>query len=493
MKELKETTSRAYSEFLLIPGKTTKQTKITDVDMTGRLTHDISIPLPFLSAAMQSVTGDKLAIALALQGGLGVLPCGNVPAEEQAEHVRKVKRFKSGFVQELITVSPNDKISRLQDLEAIHGYSTFPVTNGNKLIGVISEKRYHPGKDISMEVRERMVPVKDLVLCEEGVSLDEANEKLISSGVGMLPIVDKDGNLKSAVFWEDLKKVRSFPNAFLDAENKTLRVAGAVSTHQEDVERARMLVRNGVDFLVLDSSDIFSEFAEDAMEQYLKFKIPIIAGNVVSGEGFEFLANLGADCVKIGQGPGSICTTRMVKSTGRGQATAIMELAKARDEWMKKHDRYIPICADGGIKSTGDMTIAFALGADTIMMGSFFAGFTESPTPLRQRMFRVASDQGDRIEQVNAYVKDYWGEASPKAKNLHRYSHDDPRTFVIEGEEGFVLHKGPLAEQIVKDVMAIKSSISACGCKNMDDFHMNAVLELQTSHSSMEGRTSVLK
>lgn len=484
--------SRTFSEYILIPGKTTKETRIADISLRSRLTDRIEMPLPFLSSAMQSVTGDRLAISLALHGGLGVLPCGNVSIEQQVQYVRNVKRFKSGFAFEMYAVSPEDRIVKVLELEKQFGFSTFPVCENGRLTGLITEKRYHPIEDLEKKVSERMIPFDKLIVGKEGISLNEANDMMIKAGIGVLPIIDKNRKLVSAVFYEDVKKHMMYPDAFVDPETKKLRVAAAVSTHLEDLERARQVVKNGADFLLIDSSDLFSQFAEDAIEQFKKLKVPIIAGNIVDSEGFLFLANLGVDCIKVGQGSGSICTTRIVKATGRGQATAVMDCAKARDEFFKNTGRYIPICSDGGISGTGEMAIGFALGADLLMMGKYFAGFTESTTPLIQRKFNVQTQKNNETREILVHVKEYWGEASAKAKSFMRYGHSDPRTFIVEGEEGWVLHKGSLHEQLPRDILTLKGTISACGCRGLQDFYKNAKVELQTGEAYKEGGTNIL-
>ena len=491
MAKLTDTISRTFSDFVILPGRTTRRAQVSEVSLRSRITDSMEIPLPFMSAAMQSVTGDALAIELAKHGGLGVIP-GSLPVEEQAGMVRRVKRHRSGFVHNVITVGPYDRISRLLELEAQYGYSTFPVVENGKLVGLITEKKYHPEKDSGIQVSQRMIPFSKLIVGEDGMTLDQANEKVTESGIGALPIIDGERNLKSVVFYRDLKQHTAFPNAFVDRE-KSLMVAAAVSTHPEDMERAEALVKAGADFLVIDSSDLFSDFAEEAINGYKRFRKPLIAGNIVHTDAFEFLANLGADCVKIGQGSGSICTTRRVKATGRGQATAVAEIAKARDKFLSKTGRYVPICSDGGIDSTGDMAVAFALGADLIMMGKYFAGFTESPQPLMERPFRVIADNPKEISTVNAFVKPYWGEASARARNIRRYGHQDPRSFVIEGIEGFVLHKGSLASRLPTDVLAIRGALSAAGCRSLREFYENARLEVQTAGSHREGGTSVME
>jgi IMP dehydrogenase len=491
MPFISNSVSRTFSEYVILPGRTRKDTKVTDVDLKSRITHDMEIPLPFMSAAMQSVTGHRLAISLALHGGLGVLPC-SITAEEQAEEVKKVKRYRSGFVFNPITTGPDEKIGKLVELQKAYGYSTFPVVAGQKLVGLITEKKYHPKKDADREIRERMISFEKLIVGQEGITLEEANEKLFESGIGVLPVIDGEQNLKSVVFYKDLRKHVIYPDAFVDPE-KRLRVAAAVSTHPEDQERARLLVSSGADFLVVDSSDLFSDFGEEAIAGFKSMGVPVIAGNIIDAEGYKFLANLGVDAVKIGQGSGSTCTTRRVKSTGRGQATAVMECARARDELFANTGRFVPVISDGGIDSTGDMAIAFAVGADTLMMGKYFAGFTESPTQLMEKRFRVLSNgQKSRISEVTAYVKPYWGEASARAKNIHRYGHKDPRTFVIEGEEGFVAHKGMIEDRLPSDILAVKSAISGAGFNNLADFHRGVKLEMQSGDSFREGGTNIL-
>ncbi len=483
--------SRSFSEFLIIPGRTTRASDISKVSLRSRITDGIEIPLPFLSAAMQSVTGHELAIALAQHGGLGVLPY-SLPVEEQSEEVRKVKRFRAGFVYNAMTVSPNDRINKLLEIGKLHGYSTFPVTDDGRLVGLITDKRYHPDKDIHKEIRERMIPADRLLVGRDGITLGEANEMMIGAGIGALPIVDDRMNLKSVVFYDDLKKQHFYPEAFIDRD-KRLRVAGAVSTHPEDVTRAEHLVKAGADFLCIDSSDAHSDYTEEAMENYKRFRVPIIAGNIVDREGFDFLASLGADCVKIGQGSGSTCITRRVKSSGRGQATAVAEIARARDRFFSKTGKFVPICSDGGITSTGDMAIAFALGADLIMMGKFFAGFTESPMPLTERRFRISSEDSSDLSEVSAYVKPYWGEGSARAKSMRRYNHADSRTFFAEGIEGFVLHKGSISKHLPTDIYAVKGAIAGAGCSNLREFYHKAKLEIQTGGSQAEGETHLLK
>jgi IMP dehydrogenase len=483
--------SRSFSEFLIIPGRTTRASDISKVSLRSRITDRIEIPLPFLSAAMQSVTGHELAIALAQHGGMGVIPY-SLPVEEQAEGVRRVKRFRAGFVYNAMTVSPNDRINKLLEIGKLHGYSTFPVTEEGRLVGLITEKRYHPDKDVHKEVRERMMPAEKLIVGREGITLAEANEMMVGAGIGALPIVDERMNMRSVVFYDDLRKQHFYPDAFIDSDRR-LRVAGAVSTHPEDMVRAEQLVKAGADFLCIDASDAHSDYTEEAIEGYKRFRVPIIAGNIVDREAFEFLAKLGVDCVKIGQGSGSTCITRRVKSSGRGQATAVAEIAKARDRFFSRTGKYIPICSDGGITSTGDMAIAFALGADLIMMGKYFAGFTESPTPLTERNFRISSDDSSDLSEVSAYVKPYWGEASPRARNIRRYGHQDPRSFVIEGIEGFVLHKGSVSKHLPNDIHAVKGAIAGAGCRNLQEFYQKVKLEIQTSGSQVEGETHLLK
>ena len=494
VKAISEKVSRAFSEYVIVPREIKRDISPADVSLESRLTAELKIPLPFLGAAMRSVTGPDLATAIALQGGLGVLP----RTEEQIDYVKKVKRFKAGFVTNLIAVSPDEEINILLEREGQYGYSTFPVVENKKLVGLITEKFYHPEHDLRRKVYERMLPLERLVTAKESITLSEANERMFESKIGVLPVVDAEGNLVSMVFMKDYKLSKvQYPNQFVNEEDKRLRVGAAISTHPEDRERAEALIKAGVDVLFIDASQGYSEYQKDTLRDLKKIKerlgcdTPIIGGNVVDEDGFKSLADSGCDGIKVGQGIGTACTTLQVKGTGRGQATAIAECAEARDGYYKETGRYIPICSDGSIKTTKDMAIAFALGADTVMMGGYFAGFAEAAGSLVNKRFRVISDEG-KVSVILAPVKEYWGEASLRSRNLRRYGHGDQRTFVVEGEEGYVPYKGRLGEELPKDVNTLRYILSSNGCRTIPEFYKEAKLELSSEAARGEEGVGII-
>jgi IMP dehydrogenase len=499
--------STSYSDWLVLPGKVTRETTIENISLRSRLTSGLYMPFGLLSAAMQCVTNDVLSIALAEYGGLGVLP-RSLSVEDQAEMVRRVKRYRSGFVFDVMTVSPDDNIGKLIELEQACGFSTYPVVEevegGRRLVGVITEKRYHPEKDLNVPVRKRMIRMGDgLVYGKDGITLDKANDMMCASGVGVLPIVDRKGCLVSAVFYNDLKKHVMHPNAFIDG-NKSLMVFGAVSTFSEDYERAEELVKAGANGLVIDIANAWTEFTPDAIKAYKAVKpamgrhrrhgVPLIVGNIVTADAFRELADWGADCVKIGHGPGAGCTTRVKKRTGWGQATAVLVCSDARDRYYRSRGRYVPVCADGGINDTGDMGVAFACGADTVMAGKYLGQYTEGASPLVHKRFRIG-EVGGEPQEVSVPVKLYWGEASPRAMNLARYGHTTRKTFVVEGDEGHIFHAGSIHDNLPQEINTLKSTFSGWGCKDIpavNRLRRQGRLELQTSGAAAEGRTRLI-
>lgn len=491
MSKFSQELSCTFREYILLPRCTGPEQHLTKVDLSTRLTHDLKLNIPFMSSAMEAVTGDRLAVALAQHGGMAVLPAGNVSPQQQLDYLKAVKRFKAGFVEKVITVTDDMPLSKVIELERQHKYSTFPVVDKDgRLVGLITDKKYNPWKDGDLLVREKMIPRERLVVGRHGMGLGEANQRIFESGIGVLPIVDEEDKLRSVVFFSDIKRQHEFPFSVIDS-HKRLRVAAAISTHPEDMERARALVSEGADVLVVDASDGFSEYMKQTLQAAKKLGVPVVAGNVVEAAGFDYLVEHGADAIKVGIGSGSICTTRRVKAIGRGQASAVHQVALARDAHLARTGRYIPVISDGGIESSGDMSVALALGADVLMMGKYFAGFDESPTAsFLKRLPVLFSGQ---MAEVEVTVKPYWGEASPRAKNVRRYGQDDPRSFVIEGEEGYVLYKGSLHKGLPRDLMAIRGTLSSCGCANLQEFYANVQVERQTLESVREGGTSIFR
>jgi len=473
MKILSEP-SRSLKEYRLLTRFTAKDNVVTNVSLKTKLCKyphkkgHIELNVPFISAAMQAVSGAKLAEALAQYGGISVLPC-SIPIAEQADLVRQVKRFKAGFQDRVATLAPNDKIEKAVKLMKEKGYSKFPVTqNGEmngKLLGLLSDKYFDPKKHAKELVKDYMT--RDILISREGLTLKQANEMMIKNGKDILFILDKDDKLKLVSFKKDMTKHLDFPDELID-ERKRYMVGAAVSTHPRDRARVDALLEAEVDVLFIDSSDGFTEFQTE-MYGYIRSKtktVPVVGGNIITEEGFEYLAKAGFDAVKIGMGIGSGCTTQEQKGTGRGQATAIAEAVKARDAYFKKTGVYIPVISDGSISNPGQIVIALALGADSVMMGRFFAQFTESASALRNH-------------PTLGPLKEYWMEASGRARNYGRYETTSD-LFFEEGIEGFVPHIGSIYTQLQPTINKLKSALSNAGCKNIEELHQNAVLELQS-------------
>ncbi len=468
--------SRSLKEFRLLTGKTTLSNIMQKVSLKTRLCSTengfIELNIPFVSAAMQAVSGPKLAEALAQFGAISVFPC-SIPADEQAAMVREVKRFKAGFQSNVVTLKETDKISKAVEIMKKKGYSKFPVTDNGKmngrLIGLLSDRFFDPKHDSEMLVKERMST--DILIAKEGITLKEANKLLVSNGKDILFVVDESKRLKLVAFKKDMMKHLDFPDELID-ENKRYMVAAAVSTHPRDRSRADALIGAEADVIVIDSSDGFSDFQVD-MLNYIKSKskIPVIGGNIITKEGFNFLAEAGFNAVKVGMGIGSGCTTQEQKGTGRGQATALLEVCRARDEFYKKTGKYIPVISDGSIASPGQIVIALAFGADSVMMGRFFAQFTESAGDIRNH-------------PTKGPLKEYWMEASRRARNYGRYE-TSSELFFEEGVEGFVQHIGSIYNNLQQTINKIKSALSNAGCSTIEELHKNAVLELQ-SFSSLQ-------
>jgi IMP dehydrogenase len=478
--------SRTFNEYLIIPGLTTKECTPDKVDLRTPLirfkkgeTSKIVLNTPFTSSIMQSVSDDGMAIALAKEGGVSFI-FGSQSTEQQSDMVKKVKKYKAGFVVSRANITPEHTLKDILKLKEETGFSTIGVTNDGSpngiFLGIVTGRDYRESKDsLNKKVKDIMTPLANLTIGNLGISLSEANDIIWDNKLNTLPILDKDQSLRYFVFRKDYDNHKDNPNEILDDE-KSLIVGAGINTRDYQ-ERVPALVNSGVDILCIDSSDGFSEWQKETIEYVknnYKDKVAIGAGNVVDREGFLYLAEAGADFVKVGVGGGSICITREQKGIGRGQATALIEVAKARDEYFKKTGEYIPICSDGGIVQDYHMTLALAMGADFLMMGRYFARFDESPT---------------RKLLVNGnYVKEYWGEGSNRARNWQRYDMGGNDSLKFEeGVDSYVPYAGLLKDNLEITTGKIKSTMCSCGVLTLSELQKEAKLTLVSSTSIIEG------
>ena len=454
--------SRTFGEYLLIPGLTTKQCVPTNVSLkTPLVKHKvgekpaIELNIPFVSAIMQSVSGPKLAIELARNGGLSFI-FGSQPIDSQAEMVRKVKKFKAGFVISDSNLTPENTLADVIALVQRTEHSTIGVTDDKK-------------------VKEFMTPFSKLIVGELGMTLSEANQIIWDHKLNTLPIIDKEQNLQYFVFRKDYDSHRDNPKE-LSGSDKKLLVGAGINT-RDYMERVPALVEAGVDVLCIDSSDGYSEWQQATLQWIKKTygdKVLVGAGNVVDKEGFDYLVEAGADFIKVGIGGGSICITREQKGIGRGQATALIDVAQARDEYMKKTGIYVPICSDGGLVHDYHMVLALAMGADFLMMGRYFARFDESPTK--------------KMKIGNNFVKEYWGEGSNRAKNWQRYDMGGSEALKFEeGVDSYVPYAGKMKDNLNLTLGKIIATMCSCGAITIPDLQKNAKITLVSSTSIVEG------
>jgi len=472
--------SRSIREFRLLTNKTTLATVTSKVTLKTRLCTlpkggHMELSIPFLSAAMQAVSGKNLAVALAQHGGMSVTPC-SIPITEQVKIIAEVKKFKAGFQKSVYCVKKDETLKNIVKIIKEKGYNSFPVTDtgemGGKLLGVLRDREFNMKEDLDKTVGDYMST--KYLSAKEGITLKEANLSMIKHGRTHLYVLDDKGNLRFVVFKKDLLRQMDYPGGSTD-QNRRYCIGGAVSTHPSDKKRIDALIEEEADVIFIDSSDGFTEFQKDTLD-YIRTRskvIPVIGGNIITREGFRFLVESGFNAVKIGMGIGSGCTTQEQKGTGRGQATALMEVADERDKYFQETGNYIPLIADGGIAGAGHMVIALAMGADVIMMGRFFAQYTESAGGLRKH-------------PSLGPVKEYWMEASSRARNYGRYD-TTKDLFFEEGVEGFVPHVGSINDNLWEPIQKIKSALSNAGCQNLEDFRNEAVLELQSIASIQDG------
>ena len=478
--------SRTFSEYLLIPGYTSEECIPDNVSLRTPLVKfrkgeepTLSLNVPFASAIMQSVSNDTMAIALAKEGGISFI-YGSQSIEDEAAMVARVKSYKAGFVPSASNITPDATLKDVLELKERNGYSTMAVTEDGsatgKLLGIVSSRDYRVSRmELSTCVSEFMTPLEKLVTAPEGTSLKEANDIIWDHKLNSLPIVDAAGRLLYFVFRKDYAEHKNNPNEILDDHKRY--VVGAGINSRDYAERVPALIEAGADVLCIDSSEGFSCWQKktiDFIREKYGDSVKVGAGNVVDADGFLFLAEAGADFVKVGIGGGSICITRETKGIGRGQATALIEVAAARDDYYKRTGVYIPICSDGGLVHDYHMTLALSMGADFLMMGRYFARFDESPTA--------------KLIVNGSYVKEYWGEGSNRARNWQRYDlGGQSKLSFEEGVDSYVTYAGPLHDNLEKSVYKIKSTMCNCGVTNLADLKRDAKLTLVSSVSIVEG------
>ncbi len=485
MAKFSEEVSRTFSEYLLIPGLTTKECTPDNVSLKTPLVAfykgekpAIELNIPFVSAIMQSVSGEKMGIGLARNGGLAFI-FGSQSIETQAEMVRKVKKYKAGIVESDSNLTPNNTLADVIALKEKTGHSTIGITEdgskNGKLLGIVTGRDYRISRDNeSMKISEFMTPFSKLICGNLGISLVQANDIIWDNKLNSLPIVDDKQHLHGFVFRKDYDSHKEYPLELSD-DNKKLLVGAGINS-RDYKERVPALIASGVDILCVDSSDGYSVWQKETVE-YVKKEYPkmfIGAGNVVDEDGFRYLANAGADFIKVGIGGGSICITREQKGIGRGQATSVVDVAQARDKYFKETGRYIPICSDGGIVHDYHMVLALAMGADFLMMGRYFARFDESPT--RKLMIN------------NRYVKEYWGEGSNRARNWQRYDMGGSSNLKFEeGVDSYVPYAGKLRDNLEITVGKIKSTMCSCGSNSIEQLKNTAKITLVSATSIIEG------
>ncbi|MEW5825643.1 MAG: IMP dehydrogenase [Candidatus Bipolaricaulota bacterium] len=467
--------SRTLTEFRLLPGLTTREAGIERVSLDSPLVlapgGAVRLKVPVLAAAMQSVSGSRMGIELARLGGAAVI-FASQPIADEAAMVARIKAHKAGFVEPR-TIGPQTPLREVDALRRSHGYSTFPVVDvEGRLLGLITRRDYDARVHGDVPAAERMIPRAQLDVGMGIKDLEEANGLLIQGHRSVLPIVDADDRLLALVFRKDIEDHLDNPDQVVDEKKRLLAVA-AINTHDYR-ERVPALAEADVDVLVVDSSDGHSAFQIEAIE-WIKArypKLPVMGGNVITADGFDALVAAGAGAVKVGMGGGSICITQEQKGTGRGLATAIIDVAAARDRHAEKAGAHVPIVADGGIVNSKDVVIALALGADAVMMGRFFARMEESPT----ETVRI----GERV------MKPYWGEGSARAREWSpaRYR----QAAFVEGVEGFVEYAGKLRDNLPLLVSKVKAAMSSCGCATVDELHREAELELVSALAIREGK-----
>ena len=478
--------SHTFSEYLLVPGYSSEECIPSNVTLKTPVVKyrkgeecPLTMNVPMVSAVMQAVSGEKMGIALAREGGIAFIFVSQ-PIEQQAAMVRKVKNYKAGFVVSDSNLRPDNTLSDVLALKERTGHGTMAVTEDGtsqgRLVGLVTSRDYRVSRmDPSTEVSTFMTPAEKLITAPEGTSLKEANNIIWDHKLNALPIVSKDGRLVAFVFRKDYDTHKGNPLELLDSQKRY--VVGAGINTRDFRERVPALVEAGADVLVLDSSEGYSAWQKNAIDwirEHYGDTVKVGAGNVVDGEGFRFLADAGADFIKVGIGGGSICITRETKGIGRGQATAVIDVAAERDRYFEETGVYVPICADGGIVQDYHMTLALAMGADFCMLGRYFSRFDESPSA--------------KVLIGGSYMKEYWGEGSARARNWQRYDMGGAAKLSFEeGVDSYVPYAGALSDGMATTLAKIRSTMCNCGALSIPELREKAKLTLVSAVSIVEG------
>ncbi|MBE6024373.1 MAG: IMP dehydrogenase [Cellulosilyticum sp.] len=478
--------SHTFSEYLLVPGYSSAKCIPSNASLCTPITKykkgeqpAISLNIPLVSAIMQSVSDDKMAVALAKEGGISFI-YGSQTVEEQSNMVRRAKNNKAGFVSSDSNIRPDQTLTDILQLKEKTGHSTVAVTDdgtsSGKLIGIVTSRDYRVSRlDPSTKVSEFMTPIENVIYAKEGISLSEANNIIWDHKLNALPILDDKQRLVSFVFRKDYDSHKDHPLELLDKSKRY--IVGAGINTRDYAERVPALVEAGADLLCIDSSEGYSEWQKitiDFIREKYGDTVKVGAGNIVDREGFRFLAEAGADFIKIGIGGGSICITRETKGIGRGQATAVIEVAKARDEYFEETGIYVPICSDGGIVHDYHITLALAMGADFCMLGRYFSRFDESPT--------------NKVMVNGSYMKEYWGEGSARARNWQRYDMGGASKLSFEeGVDSYVPYAGSLHDNLSITLSKIRSTMCNCGALSIPEFQQKARLTRVSATSIIEG------
>ena len=478
--------SRTFSEYLLVPGYSSAECIPSNVSLRTPLVRyrkgeepGISLNIPMVSAIMQAVSGEKMGEALAKEGGVAFI-YGSQTADDEARMISRVKASKAGFVESDSNLKPDNTLGDVLALTARTGHSTIAITSDGsprgKLLGVVTSRDDRVSRMTEdIPVSEFMTPIARVISGKEGMTLSEANDIIWEHKLNQLPIIDDDGCLVSFVFRKDYSSHKDNPLELLDSRKRYI-VGAGINTRDYE-ERVPKLLDAGADVLCIDSSEGYSEWQKRTLS-WIRSKygdsVKVGAGNVVDAEGFRFLADCGADFVKVGIGGGSICITRETKGIGRGQASALIDVCQERDRYFEETGIYVPVCSDGGIVFDYHMTLALAMGADFVMLGRYFARFDESPSNL--------------VNINGNYLKEYWGEGSQRARNWQRYDlGGDKKLSFPEGVDSYVPYAGALKDNVALTISKIKSTMCNCGALSLEEFRRKAKLTIVSPTSIVEG------